>query len=154
MEGEPQIPTINYCPPKFQMHGVTFHFFISKEKKIFFSLKFNSIHPQSEIIQSWKQSYSFRSKWSRLMVPFENRTFLVRFSNGKNRPPKCPVFECFRYSNVRFSDPDCILQFQSAGKSNFDLSYKGENKFKFLWKKTRHKNSLKWTISRGEFFWV
>ena len=34
------------------------------------------------------------------MVPFENWTFFVRFSNGKNRPPKRPVFKCFRFSNV------------------------------------------------------
>ena len=28
-----------------------------------------------------------------------------------NRPSKCPVFECFRYLNVRFSDNDCTCNY-------------------------------------------
>ena len=62
----------------------------------------------------------FLFKWARLV--------LDRFSNGRdysyiycsspdhsktepfeNRPLKCPVFECFRFSKGRISDPYCII---------------------------------------------
>ena len=54
------------------------------------------------------------------MVPFSNGVqkpyVFVRFSNGVRKPDikmsgfqMYPVFECIRFSNVRFSDPHCSL---------------------------------------------
>ena len=36
----------------------------------------------------------------------------------ENRPLECPVFECFRFSNGRISDPHCILLYISNGALN------------------------------------
>ena len=37
------------------------------------------------------------------------------FRPFENRMLKCPVFECFRFSNVRYSDPHCSSVFQCSG---------------------------------------
>ena len=41
----------------------------------------------------------------------------------ENRPLECPVFECFRFSNGRISDPHGSCQIVSAlKKSGFEMS--------------------------------
>ena len=62
----------------------------------------------------------FRMVLDKMAATIRKPDILVRFSNGfglkwlpfcakpfEIRPSKCSVFECFRFSNVRYSDPHC-----------------------------------------------
>ena len=62
----------------------------------------------------YKEKEFLYVKWSRLMVwrpscfwTIRKPDIFVRFSNGLNRPSKCPDFEWIRFSNGRISDPYC-----------------------------------------------